>query len=77
MQGQPPFAGKCRSFVPGDMANVLDFDQRMLCIFDEAVVKRVDEKPDREAIDDRGCEWFGIGQLDAHRPISLLLPERA
>ena len=29
MQGQPPLAGKCLSFVPGNMADVLDFDQRM------------------------------------------------
>jgi hypothetical protein len=75
MQGQPPLAGKCLSFVPGNMADELDFDQQMPCIFDEAVIKRVDEEPDRMAPDDGGCEWLGSGQLDAHRPISLLLPE--
>ena len=75
MQGQPPLAGKCLSFVPGNMADELDFDQQMPCIFDEAVIKRVDEEPDRMAPDDGGCEWLGSGQLDAHRPFSLLLPE--
>jgi hypothetical protein len=59
------------------MADVLDFDHRMRRICDEAVVNRVDEEPDREAVDDGGCERFGFCHLDAHRPVSPLPLERA
>jgi hypothetical protein len=56
---------------------MLDFDHRVRCIRDKAIVKRVDEKPDRETVDDRGCERFGFGYLDAHRLVSPFPPERA
>ena len=77
MQRQAPFAGKGRALMPVDVANMLDFDHRVRCVGDKAVVNRVDEQPDREAVDDRGCERFGFGYLDAHRPVSPFPPKRA
>src|SRR5215472_16267593 len=68
MQRQAPFAGKGRSLVPVDVANMLDFDHLVRRVGNKAVVNRVDKEPDREAVDDRGCERFGFGYLDAHRP---------
>ncbi len=74
VQRQAPLAGKGRALMAGDMADMLDADHRVGGIGDEPVVSRVDQHPDREAIDDRGGKRFCRGQSDAHCLPPILRP---
>ena len=52
--------------MPRDMADMLDPDHRVGGVADEPVIGRVDEHPDREAVDDRRCKRFRPCQFDVH-----------
>jgi hypothetical protein len=62
VERQPPLADEGRPLVPRDPAQVLDPDHRVGGVGDEQIVRRIDNHPNREAVDERCRKRLGRGR---------------